>query len=166
MAVPDALPPPPGRGDERTVLEGFLEQYRAIVVRKVSGIDDETARSALVPSGTTLSGLVRHLRWMEEAWFVEVLAGGPRPQWRDTDPQRQFAPGTEPMAELVRDYQDTCERSRRIAAAHELDDTGHHPRMGEVSLRWILVHVIEELARHAGHLDILREQLDGQVGFD
>ena len=168
MAEPSvpARPAPPGTADERTQLEGFLEQYRAIVLRKTDGLDDELARRAELASGTTVAGLLRHLRWVEEAWFVEALQGSARPRWRDTDPQWQFRPGTESVAELRAAYAAACDRSREIAARHALDDTGHNPRMGEVSLRWIHLHMIEELARHAGHLDILREQLDGSVGFD
>ena len=166
MIEPVALPAPAGTADERTVLEGFLEQYRTIILRKTAGVDDDRARQSTLPSGSTVAGLVRHVRWVEEAWFVEALGGAPRPQWRDTDPGRQFRAGTEPLADLVADYRRACDRSRVIAAAHSLDDTGHNPRLGEVSLRWILVHMIEELARHAGHLDILLEQLDGRVGFD
>lgn len=163
---PEARPAPSGTADERTVMEGFLEQYRAIVVRKVDGLDDQLARRELVGSKTTIAGLIKHLRWVEEAWFVEVLAGGRRPAWRDDDPERQFRIGDEPLAGLVLDYRRVCERSRSIAAEHSLGDTGQHPRFGAVSLRWIYLHMIEELARHSGHLDVLREQLDGVTGFD
>lgn len=148
------------------MLEGFLEQYRAIVIRKTSGLSDAQARHSLVESGTTVLGLVRHLRWVEEAWFAEVLAGGARPGWRDEDPEWQFATADTTLSGLVDDYLEACERSRSIAGQHDLDDTGTHPRMGTVSLRWIYLHMIEELARHAGHLDVLREQLDGTTGFD
>jgi Protein of unknown function (DUF664) len=163
---PDALPTPSGTLDERSTLEGFLEQYRAVVVRKANGLTDAQAREVLVPSGTSVAGLLRHLRWVEDAWFGEVLAGGVRPSWRDEDPQRQFAAGSDSLTHLIDAYTEACERSRAIAAEHGLDDTGVHPRLGTVSLRWIYVHLIEELARHAGHLDILREQLDGATGFD
>ncbi|SDS89338.1 DinB family protein [Microlunatus soli] len=166
VQAPPALPAPGGTADERTALEGFLEQYRAIVLRKVVGLTDQQARRQLVASQTTVAGLIRHLRWVEDAWFVEVLDGGRRPSWRDEDPEWQFRSGDESLAELINEYQQACERSRTIAADHALDDTGQHWRFGAVSLRWIYVHMIEELARHAGHLDILREQLDGRSGFD
>ncbi len=164
--TPDPLPAPAGTADERTILEGFLEQYRAILMRKTSGLTDDQARKRLVASGTTVAGLVRHLGWVEEAWFAETLDGGPRPAWRDEAPEQQFEPGDEPIDQLLADYLAACERSREVAARHALDDTGAHPRLGTVSLRWIYAHMIEELARHAGHIDILREQIDQTVGFD
>lgn len=148
------------------MLEGFLEQYRVIVLRKVTGFDDDLARRELVASHTTVAGVLRHLTWVEHAWFVEVLDGEPRPGWRDSNPEWQFRAGTEPVAELIMAYREACDRSRRIAESRSLDDTGVHPRMGTVSLRWIYLHMIEEIARHAGHLDILIEQLDGSSGFD
>lgn len=148
------------------MLEGFLEQYRAVVIRKAAGLTDEQAREPGVASGSSVAGLIRHLRWVEEAWFTEVLDGAARPAWRDENPEWQFAAGTDPLSTLVEEYQEAGARSRTIAAVHGLDDTGEHPRLGTVSLRWIYVHMIEELARHAGHLDILREQLDGTAGFD
>lgn len=166
MRFPDALPAPSGTADERALLEGFVEQYRAIVVRKTAGLTDAQAREPLAASGTSVAGVIRHLRWAEAAWYLEVLDGGARPSWRDEDPQRQFVAGTEPLGELVDRYLETCEQCRAVAARCELDDTGDHPRMGTVSLRWIYVHMIEELARHAGHLDVLREQIDGTTGFD
>lgn len=151
---------------ERDALETFVDQYRAIVVRKLAGLSDEQAGRKLVASGTTLGGLVKHLRYVEEAWFVNALDGVPRPGWRQTDPQWQhrLAPG-ETLAGLIVDYQAACALSRTIAARHGLDDVARHPGMGEVTLRWIYLHMIEEIARHAGHLDILREQIDGQTGF-
>ncbi|QDP98371.1 DinB family protein [Microlunatus elymi] len=167
MIIPEALPAPNGTDPERAVLEGFLEQYRAIAVRKAAGLDEAAARRRLVDSPTTVAGLIKHLRWVEEAWFVEVLQGRPRPQWRDVDPDWQFRlEDDDQLGNLIAEFQQACQRSRLIAAEHDLDDTGSHPRLGVVSLRWIYAHMIEEIARHAGQLDILREQLDGVVGFD
>jgi uncharacterized damage-inducible protein DinB len=164
--VPAALPAPAGTAAERTALEGFLEQYRAIVVRKAAAVSDDRARRRLVDSETTVIGLVRHLIWVERAWFGEVLSGDPRPEWRDRDPDWQFRVGGETLEELITEYQAVCEQSRQVAAGLSLDATGQHPRMGTMSLRWIYLHMLEELARHAGHLDILVEQLGGGAGFD
>lgn len=154
------------RSGERDALETFLDQYRKIVVWKVAGLSDEQAGHPLVPSGTSLGGLIKHLRHVEEAWFVNALQGVPRPGWRKADPEWQFRmePG-ETLAALVADYEAACANSRRIAAGHSLDDLGSNPHHGAVTLRWIFLHMIEETARHAGHLDILREQVDGQTGF-
>lgn len=151
---------------EREALETFLDQYRKIVVWKVAGLSDEQAGSKLVDSGTTPGGLIKHLHYVEEAWFVNALQGVPRPGWRESDPEWQFRmePG-ETLAGLVADYESACANSRRIAADYSLDQLAHNPRHGDLTLRWIFLHMIEETARHAGQLDILREQIDGQTGY-
>jgi uncharacterized damage-inducible protein DinB len=156
--------------DERTVLETFLDGYREAVVRKVRGVSEEDARRRLVGSATTLGGIVKHLRWVELNWFQRVLAGRPQtdlptPPWTDEDPDADFRlEPDEPLEQVIAEYQAECAGSRQVAAGRALDDTGQHRRMGKVSLRWIYVHMIEETARHAGHADILREQIDGSTG--
>jgi uncharacterized damage-inducible protein DinB len=152
---------------ERTTLESFLDDYRDIVVRKVSGLSDTDARRSLVASSTTVGGLIKHLRWAEYGWFDQLL------QERSNDNRRthdrswefEFLP-EEALPALITDYQTQCEESRRIAARYPLDHVVPHRRFGTVSLRWIYVHMIEETARHTGQIDILREQLDGATGFD
>ena len=152
---------------ERTTLESFLDDYRDIVVRKVSGLSDSDARRGLVASSTTVGGLIKHLRWAEYGWFDQLL------QERSNDNRRthdrswefEFLP-EESLPTLITDYQTQCEESRRIAARYPLDHVVPHRRFGTVSLRWIYVHMIEETARHTGQIDILREQLDGATGFD
>jgi uncharacterized damage-inducible protein DinB len=154
-------------GDERGTLEAFLDDYRDIVIRKVSGLSDADARRKLVPSPTTVGGLIKHLRWAEYGWFDQLL------QERSSDNRRahdrswefDFLP-EESLATLITQYQTQCEESRRIAARYPLDHVVPHRRFGTVSLRWIYVHMIEETARHTGQVDILREQLDGAAGFD
>jgi hypothetical protein len=155
---------------ERVILETFLDMYRDIVKAKVRGLSEEDAVRRLVPSATTLAGIVKHLRWVELNWFQRVLAGRPEedfppPPWTDEDPDGDFwlEPG-ETVEQVIADYDAECERSRATAARHSLDDLGTHRRMGATSLRWIYVHMIEETARHAGHADILREQIDGTTG--
>lgn len=153
--------------DERATLEAFLDDYREIVVRNVSGLSDTDARRRLVASPTTVGGLVKHLRWAEYGWFDQLL------QERVDDNRRtherswefEFLPD-ESLPTLIAEYQTQCEQSRRIAARYPLDHVVPHRRLGQVSLRWMYVHMIEETARHAGHLDILREQLDGATGFE
>jgi uncharacterized damage-inducible protein DinB len=154
-------------GDERSTLEAFLDDYRDIVVRKVSGLSDADARRELVASPTTVGGLIKHLRWAEYGWFDQLL------QERSSDNRRthyrswefEFL-AEESLATLITQYQTQCEESRRIAARYPLDHVVPHRRIGTVSLRWIYVHMIEETARHTGQVDILREQLDGATGFD
>ncbi|MGB6205717.1 DinB family protein [Mycobacterium sp.] len=153
--------------DERSTLESFLDDYRDIVVRKVSHLADTDARRRLVPSSTTVGGLIKHLRWAEYGWFEQLL------QEQSDDNRRsherswefEFLP-EESLPTLVAEYEAQCEKSRRIAARYPLDHAVPHRHFGTVSLRWIYVHMIEETARHTGQLDILREQLDGATGFD
>lgn len=149
------------------MLESFLNDYRDIVVRKVSGCSDADAGRRLVSSATSVGGLVKHLRWVEYGWFDQLL------QERVDDNRRpheragefEFFPEDE-LATLIDEYRQQCEQSRLIAAKYPLDHAVPHQRIGKVSLRWIYLHMIEETARHAGHIDILREQLDGATGFD
>ncbi|HZC99359.1 MAG TPA: DinB family protein [Actinomycetes bacterium] len=156
--------------DERAVLEAFLDLYRDRVKRKVRGVSEEDARRRLVPSMTTLGGIVKHLYWVELNWFQTVLAGRPKEDlppvpWSDEDPDADFRMEPDETVErLVAAYDEACALSRATAATRALDDTAPHRRMGQVSLRWIYVHMIEETARHAGHADILREQIDGTTG--
>jgi uncharacterized damage-inducible protein DinB len=156
-------------GGEREVLEAFLDWYRGVLVRKVSGVSEEDARRRLVPSLTTLAGLVKHMIGVERGWFQRCLAqrptaeigenvGGGQESWA-------LAEG-ETVEALVAEYERTCEESRRTAARFGLADAVPHRRLGRVSLRWIYVHMIEETARHVGHADILREQIDGATGVD
>jgi uncharacterized damage-inducible protein DinB len=153
--------------DERATLEAFLDDYRDIVVRKLSGLSDTDGRRRLVASPTTVGGLVKHLRWAEYGWFEQLL------QERHDDNRRthdrswefEFLPD-ESLPTLIAEYRTQYEESRRIAARYPLDHVVPHRRFGQVSLRWIYVHMIEETARHTGQLDILREQLDGATGFD
>lgn len=150
---------------ERAVLEAFLDMYRDVVVRKVGGLSDEDARRSLVPSGTTPGGLVKHLRWVETGWFHLLLGARAGDNRRAHDRAWEFVmEPDERIGTLVEDYRTACADSRSFAAGHELEHTVPHHGMGEVSLRWIYVHLIEETARHAGHLDILREQIDGSTG--
>jgi Protein of unknown function (DUF664) len=155
--------------DERTTLEAFLDYYRKAVKGKVRGLSDEDARRQLVPSATTLLGLIKHLCRVEVSWFQHRLAQIPSEElpvlrWID-QPDGDFRIAPEETVEtLLAQYEEQCAVSRETAARFELDDAVPHPELGEVSLRWIYVHMIEETARHTGHADILREQLDGSTG--
>jgi uncharacterized damage-inducible protein DinB len=153
-------------GNEREVLETFLDLYRGVVGRKLAGVDEEQARRRLVPSPTTLAGIVKHLASVEREWFQVTLAqrsSGHTIASGDADWRIE---SDETIEGLLNDYEQACAQSRQTAARFGLDDKAPHPRLGQVSLRWIYVHLIEETARHAGHADILREQTDGRVGFD
>ncbi|MEA2497747.1 MAG: hypothetical protein QOH26_152 [Actinomycetota bacterium] len=156
--------------DERTTLEAFLDFYREAVKAKVRGLSEEDARRRLVPSETTLAGLIKHLCRVELSWFQNRLARIPLEdlpallKWID-DPEGDFRVGPDETVEtLITLYDEQCALSRQTAAKFELDEVVPHPVLGKVSLRWIYVHMIEETARHAGHADILREQIDGATG--
>jgi hypothetical protein len=162
----DSRPEPPYTGTEAETLQGFLDFHRATLLWKLDGLDDQRLRRAMVPSGTSLLGMVKHLAYVERWWFQQVWAGErPGYPWTDDDPDADWRIEPEETTEQVLAlYQQECDRSREIvAAASSLDDLAHHPRR-QLSRRWILVHMIEETARHNGHADILREQLDGTTG--
>jgi uncharacterized damage-inducible protein DinB len=154
-------------GGEREVLETFLDLYREIIQRKVAGLSEEQLRRRLVPSATTLAGLLKHLTGVEREWFQLGLAQRAAGELGSLPEDDGWTVGrAETAGRLLADYARACGTSREIAAGFGLDDTVPHPRLGRVSLRWIYVHLIEETARHAGHADILREQTDGAAGFD
>jgi hypothetical protein len=159
-----------GVADERTTLEAFLDYYREAVMSKVRGLSQEDARRRLVPSATTLAGLIKHLNRVEVSWFQHRLAQIPSEElpalrWIDDDLDGDFTVDSNETTEsLIADYDAQCAISRQTAAKFQLDDVVPHPHLREVSLRWIYVHMIEETARHAGHADILREQIDGTTG--
>jgi len=149
------------------VLEAFLDLYRDIVKRKLAGLSDQQVRQRHVPSQTTLGGLVKHLAAVEREWFQVVLAGRSDAELGAPSYDDGRALSSDDTAEsLVAGYERACAASRQAASGLALDDCVPHSRMGQVSLRWIYVHMIEESARHAGHADILREQTDGATGFD
>lgn len=154
-------------GDERAVLESFLDFHRAIVLRKARGLSDADASRRLVPSLTTLAGLLQHLALVEGNWLPRLFAPEPGDVYLTSEEEAEasFTLGPADTVEtLAVRYEAACARSRAIAARFDLDHVVPHPQLGEVSLRWVLVHLIEETARHAGHADILRELTDGQTG--
>jgi Protein of unknown function (DUF664) len=153
-------------GDERATLTSVLDVQRASVVRKVTGLTDEQSFRAPVPPSTlTPAGLVKHLTGVERFWFSIDFAGLDLPYpWPDDDPHGAFplAPG-DTLAGLVTEYVAECARSREIVAAAGLDDKARGKDM-HFRLRYALAHMIEETARHCGHLDLMRERIDGQTG--
>ncbi|MEU2611899.1 DinB family protein [Micromonospora sp. NPDC007271] len=154
-------------GDERAVLESFLDFHRAILLRKVRGLSHAEASRRLVPSLTTLAGLLKHLALVERNWFPALFAPGPDDVYLTTEEEAVASftldPG-ETVETLAAAYAAACARSREVAARFDLDHVVPHPQLGEVSLRWVLIHMVEETARHAGHADILRELTDGETG--
>ena len=147
--------------------EAFLDLYRDILKRKLTGLSDQQVRQRHVPSQTTLGGLVKHLAAVEREWFQVVLAGRSDDELGEPAQDDGWTLSSDDTAEsLLAGYERACAASRQAASGFSLDDCVPHSRMGQVSLRWIYVHMIEESARHVGHADILREQTDGATGFD
>ncbi|GGK77269.1 DinB family protein [Mangrovihabitans endophyticus] len=152
---------------ERETLETFVDYYRRVLAAKLDGLSEAEVRRRQVPSLTTLIGLVKHCAAVERGWFQQRLGQRPAAEIsgnsRGDDDSWEVAE-TETIADVRAEFAQACAVSREIAAGMELDDAVPHHRMGRVSLRWIYVHMLEELARHAGHADILREQIDGATG--
>lgn len=161
----DERPNPRPDADERELLETFLDFHRATVLHKIDGASDDDLRASPVPSGTSMLGLVKHLAYVERWWFQAVVAGeDPDFPWTDDDPDADLRvePG-ETADDIVALYRGEIARSREISAGRPLDAVA----VGSdepFTLRWVLVHMIEETARHNGHLDIVRELADGVVG--
>jgi hypothetical protein len=156
------LPQPPYDADERTMLCAFLDYHRAIVHRKCAGVGEVLARVALLPSPRyTIAGLVHHLTWVERHWFRIVLAGEDlTPPWVGPDPDADWRPPPGvPLDRLLTEYARECSRSRAITSDLALDDIARSWDR-PVTLRWVLVHLIEETARHNGHADLVRELVD------
>jgi Protein of unknown function (DUF664) len=148
-------------GSEREQLEAFLEDNRSEMALSLDGLTEEQARRSLVPSLTTLLGLVKHAAAVERIWFGVSLLGRTRAELgvpEDTDDSFRLAAG-DSIASVSADFAAACEESRAAAAGYGLDDLVLHNRRGPLTLRWVYVHMVEELARHAGHADILREQI-------
>lgn len=151
--------PPSIIADEKATLLAFLNYLRESVASKLVGLSDEEARRPGVDSGTSLAWIVDHLTAVELLWFVETFAGD--------DPADETATDTpEPIVDLRDRYRRAVERSNElIEACTDLDTPAARPRRHTPqTMRWILVHMIEETARHAGHADILREWIDGSTG--
>ena len=161
---------PPFVADERTQLVGWLDLQRAIVHLKCEGLTDSEAQCPVLPASPlmTVAGVVSHLRWVENLWFEVVFLGRPAvgPHFEGPEDADMMVSGV-PLTRLLQEYERQCAVSNEIIAAHPLDEVGKHPDFdaGAATLRWMLIHMVEETARHAGHLDAMRELLDGQKGY-
>lgn len=160
------LPDPPYAADEKTTLAAFLDWYRDTILRKIEGLDKEAATRRLVPSSTTLLGIVKHLAYVERNWFQSAFLGEPSRRLRtaaDPDAEFRIEPG-ESVDDITGLYRREVERNQQIVAGASLDDHARRADRTGYTLRWIMVHMIDETARHAGHADILREQIDAATG--
>ena len=171
MTTPPALRPdgrvePPQAAPERDVLGGVLDFLRGTVVLKARGLTEDQARTAASPPSTlTVAGVVSHLTAVERFWFAIDFDGQPLEHpWTPDDPHGGFPVADDvTLAQLLEAYEAECARSRDVVGAHDLDELARGEGM-EFSLRYALTHMVEETGRHCGHLDLLREALDGTTG--
>ncbi len=169
-APDEPRPDPPTVAGERAALEGWLEFHRSTLLAKCQGLTGEQlARRAVPPSSLSLLGLVRHMTDVERAWFRIRAAGAAQLGYRyisNEHPDADFDLAEPSGAEAgLAAYRQECELARAAMAGRSLDDTFFHQRdNATIDLRWVYLHMIEEYARHNGHADILREQIDGVTG--
>ncbi|HUR48417.1 MAG TPA: DinB family protein [Acidimicrobiales bacterium] len=173
MIQPPPLVPPALDANEREMLLGFLDFYRATLVRKAAGLRPEELARPLPPSTLTLGGLLKHMALVEDDWFTSDMAGRDLPEpWAsvDWDSDRDWelnSAKNDIPEELLALFEAACARSRAVVQSCESLDQRSVKTSGKgnhFTLRWILVHMIEEYARHCGHADFLREAIDGQRG--
>lgn len=171
--TPDGRPIPPPHADERTMLETWLDFQRATLALKCEGLDDRQLRQAAVePSPLTLLGLIRHMAEVERNWFQRVFPGQDIPRLFGDEGDGGFVLDPDQgVDEALALWRAEIARGRELTADASLDDSGTLSEEGAaflgdkaVSLRWILIHMIEEYARHNGHADLLRERVDGVTG--
>jgi hypothetical protein len=145
----------------RVQLEVFLDEHRRALDECLDGMTEEQARRALVPSRTTLLGLVKHATFVERVWFDEAITCRPRAEIGiPASPDESFVLDAEDTIATVREaHREACESARRATAPLGLDDLVLGNRRGPLPLRWVYLHMLRELAQHCGHADILREQL-------
>jgi uncharacterized damage-inducible protein DinB len=158
----------PTTGDERPMLQGWLDFHRQTLLLKCDGLSDEQFKTASAPpSNLTLLGLVRHMAEVERGWFRSGLAGleigeiycTPEDQEKDFDDLADAS-----VADDLATFTAECRAADEAVAAMDLDHTFTEEGHGPFSLRWVYLHMIEEYARHNGHADLIRERIDGATG--
>lgn len=161
-------PTPPFVGGEKEMVLGFLDFQRATAICKLQGVSESDARRRLGPSSLTLVGIVSHLAFVERAWFRSAMLGENLEDagFQDTPGPYWDAPSGATCEDVISAYREEIARSNAIIREHNLDAIAAKPRRNRppMQLRWIMLHMIEELARHCGHMDLIRESIDGQVG--
>ncbi len=168
---------PPHAEDEITTLRAFLDYFRDTIRIKTEGLDQAQLATPLAPSDMTLGGLLKHLAYVEVYWFVECLKGEAPGEpfasadWEADEDWEWHTAKDDSPEELRRLFDQAVEGSDHILdgalAGDGLDTLSvkpSHRTKEPFSLRWIMVHLIEEYARHAGHADLMRQSVDGQVG--
>ena len=168
MSLPFPSPTLPAES-RSAVLLGYLDYFRSVLVTKTRGLPDAELRRSRLPSGWTPLELVQHLVHVERRWLEWGFEGQPVPDpWGDTRDDRWYVPAGETLDSLLAALADRAARTRAIVDRHDLDDVGAaSPRWEGAdppTLERVLLHVLQEYARHVGHLDIVRELVDGTVG--
>jgi uncharacterized damage-inducible protein DinB len=160
----------PSAWDERSTLLTMLQYTRDTAAEKCRNLSESGAAAAPLSTSPLMSvgGVVNHMRWVEHSWietrFVDGADLGP---WTEDSPDQEFIDGAAaPLTDVLRDYVAQAERTDRIIAEHDLEDRSATPLSSgdRPTLRWVVLHLVEENARHNGHLDILRELADGTTG--
>ena len=156
----------PFTGDEKTSLHVSLERHRDAVLWKVDGLNDADLRRPMTPSGTNLLGLVKHLAAVEYGWFCDTFGRATEPMpFSDDDPDADLrVEAHESTADILAFYARARAAADAVIGELDVEATGTAWFGDPVSLRWVLIHMVEETARHAGHMDILRELIDGATG--
>ena len=156
----------PVTGSEKEMLWVALDRHRDAIVWKLQGLGDDDLRRSMVPSGTSLLGMVKHLAAVEYGWFCETFGRETEPlPFVDDDPEADMrAEADETTADILAFYERARAASDTVIGELDLDDTGSTSRGDEPSLRWVLIHMVEETCRHAGHVDVVRELIDGMAG--
>jgi hypothetical protein len=158
--------------DELTTLTQFLDFHRSVLAHRSWGLSQSDLARALAPSNLTLGGLLKHMTYVEDWWFDHRFVGNePSEPWAsadwDSDPDWEMTTAADDTPKQLFDqYDESCKRSRAIAEAATLDQLTARANGDGIhwNMRWILVHMIEEYARHCGHADFIRQSIDGQVG--
>jgi uncharacterized damage-inducible protein DinB len=156
----------PFTGGEKESLRVALDRHRDAILWKLEGLDDEQLRRSMVPSGTSLLGLVKHLAAVEYGWFCDTFGREAEPlpfDEDDPDADLRVRPD-ETTEEVLAFYGRARAAGDRTIDELEVEDTGTAWFGEAVTLRWVLIHMVEETARHAGHADIIRELIDGMAG--
>ncbi|MFE9394159.1 DinB family protein [Streptomyces flavidovirens] len=155
----------PFTGGEKESLQVSLDRHRDAVLWKLGGLDDEQLRRPMTPSGTSLLGLVKHLASVEYGWFCTTFGRESEPLWFDPFQGEDIVVADgESTSDIVEFYGRARAAADRAIAELDLDTLGTSWSGNTVSMRWVLIHMLEDTVRHAGHMDILRELIDGATG--
>ncbi|KAB2593484.1 DinB family protein [Streptomyces arboris] len=158
------VPHVPYTGGEKESLHTSLDLHRDAVLWKLAGLDDEQVRRPMTPTGTNLLGLVKHLAAVEYGWFCSTFGRETEPFWFDPATEDMAAGPDETTADILAFYARARVAADAAIRETDLETTGTSWDGRAVSMRWVLIHMLEDTVRHAGHMDIVRELIDGAVG--